>query len=268
MIPEIPQFGSLEHGYSPQRRIPEVARSLRVVCGQRHRVPFDPEACARAFGLLVEYADLPTGISGRLVVQKKPPRIEIRRDDSPQRTRFTIAHEIAHLCFLENVPLFPKERGDLAMSNRGSLREERLCDQIAAELLMPRLRFERTGRAFAPSFDALRQLQLTFGVSLTAALRRVVDLRVWSVGYAQWRREEEGLALVKRRVTLRRGLKPGMVSSQIAGRLYEVLVQTERYITQVGATSALRRHLDIGGFRVRLETFEKFGASVVRAFVV
>ena len=61
-------------------------------------------------------------------------------------------------------------------------REERLCDRIAAELLMPETAFLRHARLRPPSFNALTSLARIFEVSISATLIRLRESRAWSLG--------------------------------------------------------------------------------------
>ena len=102
---------------------------------------------------------------------------------SPVRRRFTIAHELAHVLFEKTGPRAPRIGADL----------ERLCDMLAAEILMPRSIFEA---AMSPStIDAslVKRLASRFQTSLTATVLRCAELRPLSVvciqdGRRKWSR--------------------------------------------------------------------------------
>ena len=266
---QFPQFGRLEHGHSPQKRISEVARSLRALSVQARNIPFDPKAAAHVLGLTVSDVDLPAGIYGRLVIHGQPPRIEVQRAQSFYRARFTIAHELGHLCFLDILPILPKERGDVTNAHIASIREERLCDQIAAELLMPRRPFERIAKLTEPSFDGVRQLQRTFCVSFAAILRRVTELRTWSVGRAEWEWNEGALICRKRQITKRRGSQSRTEADRLTGALFDILLQAERSVA-AGSRSLLKPECiyNIRGHTLWLRSFKRSHAAVIHAFVV
>jgi len=99
------------------------------------------------------------------------------------REKFTIAHEIGHT-FFYNLQTSPPAR--LSPSPFPIADEQRICDLIASELLMPRNsvlraveRLESQGRT-APQPDILMSLARTYSVSVPAVARRLVqDLNVW-----------------------------------------------------------------------------------------
>ncbi len=65
---------------------------------------------------------------------------------SESRQRYSLAHELAHIMLLESDPASddllkaPRFRS-AAAEDRAWKAEERLCDEIAAELLMPEMLF-------------------------------------------------------------------------------------------------------------------------------
>jgi len=202
-----PQFGEIERRDLWPARITEVARQIRVLCGQATHRPFEPRDCARFFGLQVLDKDLPGGLSGRLSLFEITPTIELQADHNELRKRFTLCHELAHLCFLQGKPIAFNDRFRSYTATKLGSDEERLCDRIAVELLMPPHTFFRQALALEPSCDAVEQLQDLFGASKEAVLKRLSDLRTWSFGYAKW----DTASLKERRgqpyITVGRGIK-------------------------------------------------------------
>src|SRR2546423_2361838 len=98
---------------------------------------------------------------------------------SPAKQRFTLAHELGHLMLESTTKCGPACTSDHNL--------ERVCDSIAAEILMP------TGgvRSFANSLGKQSPEKLSivashFNVSLEAAARRLVDLNLWKWGTGMW----------------------------------------------------------------------------------
>lgn len=183
----VPQFGALEHRTYTRQRIREMVYSLRACSNQVRELRFDPYRCATSLGLVVRDSDLPKGVSGQLRLDLPHPTIEIQRTDGRLRERYTVCHEIAHLCFLKKTPALPRERGEIYRIPNVQKREKQLCDMIAAELLMPAAVFVRHAKSMSPpSLNALRSLAQIFDVSLSAVLLRLRDVRVWSLGIADW----------------------------------------------------------------------------------
>ena len=103
------------------------------------------------------------------------------------RQRFSFAHELGHLLlqlsgFQKQSNLTTKHR---AMS--GQNKEERLCDQIAAEILMPRRGFEEDARREGWSLKGLRALSSMYSTSMTATARRMIDLTPDTCLLAVWK---------------------------------------------------------------------------------
>lgn len=114
---------------------------------------------------------------GRLV-------IKLNSHGHHSRRQFTLAHEVGHLVIGSVVG--PKAR----LSCRKSPNLERVCDMIAAELLMPAARVKAAVEEMKCSSPGnLRKLADMFGVSMQAAAVRVhCDLRLWTrrIGLWQW----------------------------------------------------------------------------------
>lgn len=102
------------------------------------------------------------------------------------RRRFTIAHEMGHAILESTGRNCP----------RSGLEVERLCDMLAAEILMPRHSFlEKVGGAL--SIDRLFELKKTFQVSLLAVAFRCFDLKRASVFELEENSVKWGCGLVK-----------------------------------------------------------------------
>ncbi|HEX9941522.1 MAG TPA: ImmA/IrrE family metallo-endopeptidase [Thermoanaerobaculia bacterium] len=197
MTDSFPQFGRIENAAYQAVRIIAVVRSIRQGCGQVRRVPFDPEECAEKFGVRVRLVNLPNQIAGRLLRYPSGYEIEVCAADPRHRQRFTLSHELAHLCFLSHAPALPQERGIVSKVQKIDGREERLCNRIATELLMPQSRFLSESRQLNPSFESIEALSHIFDVSLAAVLARVKELAAWSVGETNWKLDIDTGVLTK-----------------------------------------------------------------------
>ena len=120
-------------------------------------------------------------------------KIIINEEAIPTRRRFSLAHELGHLL------LHKSGISDLASpkgKQRGSLGsdwdEERLCDQIAAEILMPKMVFYEDGWMEGWSLKSLRTLASMYKTSLSATAVRMVDLMPEEALMGVWRVSEEG----------------------------------------------------------------------------
>lgn len=105
-------------------------------------VPVPVERIAKLRGIRVEYAPLDDELSGLAHIHDNVPIIGINALHAPNRQRFTLAHELAH------VLLHQRELERAVHVDRGSLRRDALAAEgvdpieieanaFAAELLMP-----------------------------------------------------------------------------------------------------------------------------------
>lgn len=137
-------------------------------------LPIDPVRIARALGMDVITAQLPDEVAGALVKERgQDPSIVLNAQDSPNRQRFTCAHEIGHYVRRE-------ERGDDyeyvdyrdIFSSTGEREEERFANAFAACLLMPEEHVRRFHRGGLSDI----QMALRFDVSRDAMSFRIANL--------------------------------------------------------------------------------------------
>jgi Zn-dependent peptidase ImmA (M78 family)/transcriptional regulator with XRE-family HTH domain len=155
-----------------------------------------------------------------------PACIFVARHQPPDRRRFTLAHELAHLVLHD----------DLHDDNEAEAHE------FAAELLVPRADFVPTLHA-RPSLSLLLTLKITWGVSMWALVRRLVDVERITPNQATrlyqemsalgWRKSEPGELrhevpqLLREVVTaMRRDL--GYTSEELARLLREIPATVDR----------------------------------------
>ena len=125
---------------------------------------------------VTDYSESKMVTNGRLLVDKAGFKI-IVQNGYETRTRFTLAHEIAHTVFydLESSP--PKR----LLHGARAKEEEHFCNMLAAEVLMPSWMIEdecnkfMVGNEYTSPITLFRQLARTFRVSLEALTRRVVE---------------------------------------------------------------------------------------------
>jgi len=181
--------------------VTSLCKKIRSRTGQSGRIPFDPVKCAQELGVQIDYQKMPDKASGQVRLGGAVPVIVINSSHGTQRQRFTLCHEIAHLCLLEY-----DVAGTWAETDANW--EERMCNRIATELLMPSTRFSRGLAGLRPSLRALIGIADTYDVSIQAALFRARDIGLWSVGIRVW--ELEGsmkIRNLRQQVTVRRGIR-------------------------------------------------------------
>jgi hypothetical protein len=96
-------------------------------------------------------------------------RICVNANDSIERRRFTICHEIAHIV----LGLKSDHRTQAWTSSRPL--PERLCDLFAVELLLPAVLFKPAAEAAPIGFASIDALAKTFEASVTATGSRYAD---------------------------------------------------------------------------------------------
>lgn len=163
--------------------------------------PIDPLKVAGQLGLDVQHCDS-SGFEGALVCSKANRIGKILVKNSirePGRTKFTIAHEIAHYVLPHHGQTGGVCRqGDVENWDRSLSSEEREANVFASELLMPRTLVDATLFRNKPTFQLIRNLAKTFQTSLTASAYRTMDLTpfraaiAWSTrGEVRWFKASE-----------------------------------------------------------------------------
>lgn len=152
----------------------DAARLLRETWGRP--IPVDPAHIARAAGLRVIEASLDGETLGALVKQPgEDPIIMLNEDDSPNRKRFTCAHEIGHYVRRSGQDE-AYTRIDLRgpHSSKGDDPEEVYANEFAACLLMPEDEIRRLHK------EKLSELEMSirFGVSREAVHFRLENLKL------------------------------------------------------------------------------------------
>ncbi len=100
--------------------------------------------------------------------------VDSRSPQGPERVRFSIAHERAHL-LLRQSPNAPSE-GTVALRGGPSSQVESVCDEIAARILMPESAFVSHAGTFGWSLGGVHSLASRFETSITATALRLSKL--------------------------------------------------------------------------------------------
>ena len=131
---------------------------------------------------------IPTEGNYEIILKKATQTSQMRRQ------RFSLAHELGHLLLQKS------EKSGATLKYRGhgySDEEERLCDQISAEILMPRMAFYEDGWMEGWSLKSLRTLSGKYDTSLPATAVRMVDLMPEEALMGVWKVSEEGKAALQ-----------------------------------------------------------------------
>lgn len=163
---------------SPEHDAREILRTVWVQGSDEDSVslPVDPFEIAQKLGIKAYAATLDEDVSGMLIKRAgQDPEIYVNASDSPNRQRFTCAHELGHYVKRSATgdPSWEYvEHRDL-LTSQGSNAEEIYANQFAAGLLMPRETVEALHAGLGPA-----ALAYSFGVSADAMHYRLVNLKL------------------------------------------------------------------------------------------
>ena len=137
----------------------------------------DIEVMAFFCGARVEYRQL-DGCSARILGLGNRAIITVNKEDSIERQRFSIGHELGHWMKDRGKAFFQCKKGDLSPKrfSNFSTDPEAAANRFAVELLMPQALFSDSAKNRPITMSTARDLQKVFCVSLTAAALRLVQL--------------------------------------------------------------------------------------------
>lgn len=150
----------------------DAARLLKNVWDGQ--IPVDPVAIAETYGIRVDDVFFKSDIAGALVKQPgRDPSIMLNARDSPNRKRFTCAHELGHFVRRSDQP-DQYEYVDMrnSLSAEGFDEEEIYANEFAASLLMPEDEVRKLQAEGLTDVDMAPR----FGVSRDAMAFRIKNL--------------------------------------------------------------------------------------------
>jgi len=150
--------------------------------------PVDLKLVASRLGIVIVEQEFSEEIDGVYVrLPDRPPVIGVNDiyTKSPERRRFTLAHEIGHHLLSRRVKGDKLVFADTALQRKYSIME-RSCDRFAALLLMPEPEIRKHHKELAHNEESrLAVLSARFEVSPMAMRRRLreLGLQVWKGRY-------------------------------------------------------------------------------------
>jgi len=170
----------------------------------------DIEVMAYFCGATVEYRNL-DGCAARIIGLGNRAIITVNKEDSVERQRFSIGHELGHWIRDRGKAFFQCVHGDLSPKNlKNYINDpEAAANHFAVELLMPKILFRESARNRPITMTTALGLKEDFRVSLTAAAIRLVQLGSYpsfvachdEKGYLwSWRHENIPLSIRVRRL--------------------------------------------------------------------
>ena len=145
----------------------------------------DTQAYAMAAKARIRFEALDEGESGYTIPTPTGFAITVNGNESQERQRFTICHEIAHIILElpskhEELPSWSYAKRDL---------NEVLCDIFASELLMPYEYFLKRIPGDQPSVEVIEALAEEFATSFPATASRYASLVVFPCAYVTMERD-------------------------------------------------------------------------------
>jgi Zn-dependent peptidase ImmA (M78 family) len=116
---------------------------------------------------------LPPELRGFVLVDEFAPFLFVNNSDYKTAQMFTLAHELAHVWIGKSAAF---DLDNLLPANDPT---ERLCDQVAAEFLVPAAAFARAWQESPDNEDKVPSLTRVFKVSELVIARRALDLGYW-----------------------------------------------------------------------------------------
>jgi Zn-dependent peptidase ImmA (M78 family) len=140
--------------------------------------PFCPIKFSSLFKVQCNEVSHDIGGDGRILLNRNGrPEIEYHKDALPERQRFTIFHEFAHMLFPDYCEFLPHHHTLEEMDSLEHRQFENLCDIGATEMLFPHEEFSTDLKKYS-SIDlvAIKKLRKRYFASIDATTQRVIAL--------------------------------------------------------------------------------------------
>lgn len=155
-------------------RTPTVPERLLQTFGVERPEEIDLEAIAWELGARIKYREL-AACEARIVGREDRAIITVDSRAVPRRQRFSIAHELGHWHHHRGRCLVCRAE-DIGNNRRQANHPERVADDYASDLLLPRYLLDPMLRSIAkPTLKAVKEVAEAFDASLTATLLKVVE---------------------------------------------------------------------------------------------
>jgi Zn-dependent peptidase ImmA (M78 family) len=134
----------------------------------------DLEAIAWTLGVRVKFKSLPS-CEARIVGDSDRAIITVDTSKTPQRRRYSIAHELGHWYHHRGRCLICRSE-DIGNVTKSATDPERIADDYASDLMLPRYILEPMISGIAKlTLKSARQIAEQFNASLTATLLKIVE---------------------------------------------------------------------------------------------
>jgi hypothetical protein len=152
-------------------------------------LPIDVHALAKRRGVReVIYTDLDT--DGRISLSPSGSYIVfINHSQTDARQRFTLAHEIGHTLFFEAIGHAGSDSERTGTSCYRDAEEERLCDFVATEILMPQKQMDGLVKRHGFSASAIVEASQRCRSSLRSAAKRIISIAPLRLAACMWEQD-------------------------------------------------------------------------------
>ena len=181
---------------NPERVIRRLARH-RVAYAKKHQWNgpfFCPVLLASLADVRCVEVNHDIGGDGRIILNRDgDPIIEYRSGYPPERQRFTIFHEFAHLLFPDYCKFVPHHHNAVGADSHEHREFENLCDVAAGEMMMPIENFQ-SDLSSRPKVEAnfVTQLAGRYFASIDATIARLADTSLASPFLAAFLTDQRG----------------------------------------------------------------------------
>lgn len=174
-----------------------VRKAIRTIIPElsKSNLPINLESAARYVGIeQIVDADM-VNTDGLLNATRSGAYVvSLKKGQSRSRRRFTLAHEMGHAIVYSGMAGADTIEWNRPIECRGKTEdekdEERLCDLIAAELLMPVVQFSGVMGEIGVCAGTIPEIARRFGVSLQATCRRLVQILPYEISMSLWKLDE------------------------------------------------------------------------------
>lgn len=193
-----------------EARIPGIAQSA---------IPINVESAARFVGIEQITEVETSAFDGLLSATRSGTYVAtLRKGQSESRKRFTLAHELGHVIVRasigRNTSVTVNEVFQCRATTAEEKEEERLCDLLASQLLMPQPQFAQVIQEIGVSAETIPDIARRFAVSLEAVSKRLLAVLPYAIGIGYWYLSDDNANFVPKWYLTRTG--PRLIEQVIA----------------------------------------------------
>lgn len=176
--------------------------------------------------------------------------IEINKNNSLLRQRFSCCHEFAHILIEKYLSKINLDNYQAYLdSNCDYYEEELLCQKIAAEILAPHDIFNDRARSLRPSIVGINNLSQDFGASFTAIIRKLIETKIWNFGFMYWSIKEDVFTNITNK-WIGQGFFPKQILNEMQNSLFIIHTNRTRKLLRERYYKYLIEHVSIANNKV------------------